>query len=57
MKRTICPIRYLAYMAYEYGDENSIYCIKDKCAWYHICQNLSNLDEKIINKLIPRITE
>jgi hypothetical protein len=41
-KRKICPLRLLAVALYKQGEA---YCIREACAWFLICYNLSNLTE------------
>jgi hypothetical protein len=43
-KRKVCPFRLIAF-GIHHGDANVQYCIREQCAWYLICYNLSNLAE------------
>jgi hypothetical protein len=43
-KRKVCPFRLIAF-GIHHGDVNVQYCIKEECAWFLVCYNLSNLAE------------
>jgi hypothetical protein len=44
-KRKVCPLRWLVFADKQTLHSEKIYCVREECAWFLICYNLSNLAE------------
>jgi hypothetical protein len=45
-KRKVCPLRWLVFAdKLTLHQVEKVYCIREECAWFLICYNLSNLAE------------
>jgi hypothetical protein len=51
-KRKVCPLRWLVFAdKLTLHQVEKVYCIREECAWFLICYNLSNLAEIFVEIL------